>query len=99
MHTYTPADSISDGPVTNLFSILYILVEVLSRAHVKSGKTLNDYKFGTSIGRFSSAGAASTAVKGLTPFVLSLEKATTAAVRNLKFLCLFFFLFFFRTGM
>ena len=29
-------------------------------------KSLNDFKFGTSIGRFSSDGAASTAAKGLT---------------------------------
>ena len=41
-------------------------VEVLSRANAKSGKSLNDFKFGPSVGRFSSDGAASTAVKGLT---------------------------------
>ena len=29
------------------------------------GKSLNDFKFGTSVGRFSSEGAASMAVKGL----------------------------------
>ena len=34
-------------------------------AHAKRGKSLNDLKSGTSIGRFSSDGAASTAVKGL----------------------------------
>ena len=49
--------------------MLCILVEVLSRAHVKRGKSLNDFKFGTSTGRFSSAGAASTAVKGLINFL------------------------------
>ena len=65
MHTYTPANSIFDGPVTNLLSILWILVKVLSRAHAKSGNSHNDLKFGTSIGRFSSDGAARTAVKGL----------------------------------
>ena len=32
---------------------------------MKRGKGLNDFKCGTSIGRFSSDGAASTAVKGL----------------------------------
>ena len=65
MHTYTPANSLFDGPVTNLLSILCILVEVLSRVHAKSGKSLNDFKFGTSTGRFSSDGAISRAVKRL----------------------------------
>ena len=65
MDTYTPANSIFDGPITNLLSILCILVEVLSRAHVKSENWFNDFKFGTSVGHFSSNGAASTAVKGL----------------------------------
>ena len=37
MHTYTPANSISDGPITNLLSILCILVEVFSRAHAGDG--------------------------------------------------------------
>ena len=45
--------------------MLCILVEVLSRAQVKRGKSLNDFKFGASVGRFSSEGAASKAVKGL----------------------------------
>ena len=68
MHTYTPANSIVDGPITTLLSMLYILVEVLLRAHAKSGKCLNDFKFGTSIGpHFSSDGTASMAVKGLMP--------------------------------
>ena len=44
---------------------LCVLVEVPSRAHAKRGKRLNDFKCGTSIGCFSSDGAASTAVKGL----------------------------------
>ena len=66
MHTYTPANSIpADGPITNRLSVLCILVEVLSRVHANRGKSLNDFKFGTSVGRFSSDGAASTAVKGL----------------------------------
>ena len=68
MHTYTPANGIFDGPVTNLLSIVCILIEVLSRADAKRGERLNKLmisKFGTSIGRFSSDGAASTAVKGL----------------------------------
>ena len=65
MHTYTPANSMFDGPIRNLFSILCILVEVLSRAHAKRVKSFNDFKFGASVGRFSSGVAASRAVKGL----------------------------------
>ena len=65
MHTYTPTNSILDGPVTNLLSILYVLIEVLSRAHAKEQKSLNDFKFVIFIGRFPSDGAASMAVKGL----------------------------------
>ena len=61
MHTYAPTNSILDGPVTDLLSVLCILVEVPSRAHAKRAKSLDDFKFG----RFSSDGAASTAVKGL----------------------------------
>ena len=61
MHTYAPENSIFDGPITTLLSVLCILVEVPSRAHAKRAKRLNDFKFG----RFSSVGAASTAVKGL----------------------------------
>ena len=67
MHAYTPTNSIFDGPVTNLLSVLCVSVEVL--AHAKRGKSLNDFKFGpsnSSTGRFLSDGAASTAVKGLT---------------------------------
>ena len=35
MHTYTPANSIFDGPTTNLLLILCVLIEVLLHAHVK----------------------------------------------------------------
>ena len=65
MHTYTPANSIFDGPVTNLLSLLRILVEIFSRAHPKGGKGPDDFKCGFCIGRFESDGAASVAVKGL----------------------------------
>ena len=51
--------------LTVLFSILCILVEVLSRAHAKEEKSLNDLKFGTVVGRFASGTLASMAVKGL----------------------------------
>ena len=37
MLIYTPANSIFDGPVTNLLSIQCILIDVLSRAHAKGG--------------------------------------------------------------
>ena len=65
MHTYMPANSTFDGPITNLLSVLCILVEVLSRARVKRENSLNGFKFGASVGHFSSDGAASAAVKGL----------------------------------
>ena len=38
MHTYTPPNMIFDGPVTNLLSILSILIEILLRAHAKGAK-------------------------------------------------------------
>ena len=65
MHTYTPANSIFDGPTTNLLLILCILIEVLSCAHVKGEKSLNDFKFGTLIDCLPSDGMTSMAVKGL----------------------------------
>ena len=62
-----PANSILDGPITALLSILCILIEleVLPCALATKVKSLNDFKFGTSVGRFLIDGAASTAVKGL----------------------------------
>ena len=65
MHTYTPANSIFDGPIATRLSILCILVEVLSPAHAKREESHNDFKFASSIGRFQSDCAVSTAVKGL----------------------------------
>ena len=35
-----PADSIFDGPVTNLLSTLCILIQILSPAHAKGEKAL-----------------------------------------------------------
>ena len=49
-----PANSISDGPITKPLSILCILIAVLSRTQAEKGKSLNDFKFGTCIGRFLS---------------------------------------------
>ena len=76
-----PADSIFDGPVTNLLSILCILIEIISHAHVGGGGVgLNDFKFGTFIGHFLSDDATSMAVKGLI-----LSPVTTVAVNPFTF--------------
>ena len=57
--------------ITNLLSILYILVDILSRAHTKGRgkKYLNDFKSGTFVGRFPNVGAPSMVVKGLSTTV------------------------------
>ena len=65
-----PADSIFDGPVTNLLSVLCILIEFLLRARAKGAGwvgvgSLNDFRSGAFIGLFPSDSAASMAVKGL----------------------------------
>ena len=65
MHTYTSENSIFDGHITNLPSILCILIEVLPCAHANRKKNLNDFKFGTFIGCFLSEGMVSMAAKGL----------------------------------
>ena len=75
MLTYTPPDSVSDGAMTNLFSILYIFDRDLFTCScegwgvggMEGGEAVsfNDFKFGTLVGRFSSDGGASVAVKGL----------------------------------
>ena len=41
------------------------VIEILSPAHAKGEKSLNDFTLGTFTGRFPSDGAASMAVKGL----------------------------------
>ena len=64
MRRYMPANIVFDGPITNLLSILCILLEVLSHAHAKLGGG-NNLKFGTFIVRFPRDHAASMAVKGL----------------------------------
>ena len=65
VHIYTPENNTFDGPITNLLSILWILIDVLSRAHAKGPQKLNHFKFGTFIGRSPSDDAASLAVKVL----------------------------------
>ena len=45
--------------------ILSILIEVLSRARAKRRKSIQDFKSGILIGRFSSDGASSMTMKGL----------------------------------
>ena len=65
MHTYTPANSIFDGPITNLLSVLCIAAEILSCVHAKGEVSLNYFECGSFIGRFPSDAAASIAVEGL----------------------------------
>ena len=62
---FLPANSIFDGPITNLFAVLCILTVIFSPAHAKGKKVFNDSKFGAFIGHFQSDGAASMAMKGL----------------------------------
>ena len=64
--TYMPANSIFDGPITNLLSIRRSFIEIFSRAHAKGEKSLNGFKFDTFTDRFQSDSAASVAVKRLT---------------------------------
>ena len=52
-------------PITNLFPVLCILVKGRSHVQAKRGKSLNHFKFGISIDRFSSDDKASRSVKGL----------------------------------
>ena len=68
MHSYTPpANSILDGPVTNLLSIRTILIEVFSIAYAKREEKRPeiDFKFAAFIDCFRSDSAASIAAKGL----------------------------------
>ena len=51
-----PQKSIFDGPITNLLSVQYILIEIFSRTHEKVEKDLNDFKFGTFTGHFQNDG-------------------------------------------
>ena len=69
MHTFTTVDSVFDRPLTNLLLILCVLVERSPfTCSCVEGGSLNDFRLGISVGRFSSDGvAASTAVKGLIP--------------------------------
>ena len=60
-----PENSIFDGLISNLFSTLCILIEILLCAYAKERKSQNDFKFGTFTGHFLSDGAESMAVKGL----------------------------------
>ena len=65
MHTYTPANSIFDNPITTLLLILCILIETLSRVHAKGAKkALMISNVPLLIGRFPSEVAADMTVKG-----------------------------------
>ena len=81
---------IPDGPATNLFSVLCILIQILSHAHTKGEeeKNINSFKLGAFIGRLLSDGAASMAVKGLRGdtcmAVKGLRGDTCMAVKGLR---------------
>ena len=72
------ANSIFDGPTTNLLSVLCILIEILSGAHTTEKKSRNGFKFGTSVGCFPSDGATSMAVKGLSLLTIQLHVTCTS---------------------
>ena len=57
------------------------MIEVLSRAHANGGKGFSDLRFGTSVGRFQSVGAASMAVKGLSSLVYIWKAVASACVQ------------------
>ena len=65
VHTYMPANSIFDGPITNLLSTLCSFIEIFSHAHAKGEKSLSGFRFGTFMECFQSDGVANVAVKGL----------------------------------
>ena len=56
VHTYTPANNIFDGPITNLLSILCVLIETFHVVLRRRGKNIDGFKFGIFIGRFPSDG-------------------------------------------
>ena len=65
MHIYTLANNIFDDLITNLLSVVWILIEIHSLDHVNGEKDLNNLKFGTFFGGFWSDSAANMAVKVL----------------------------------
>ena len=57
MHTYTPANSVFDGPVTSLtFNTVHFDRNPFACSCKGGNKSFNGLKFGTSVGRFSSVG-------------------------------------------
>ena len=54
MRKYMPENSIFDGLISNILSILCILIEILLCAYAKERKSQNDFKFGTFTGHFLS---------------------------------------------
>ena len=76
--------------MTNLISILFILIEIFSSVHAKVGggggrRSFNDFKLGSLIGRFSSDGVA---VKGLNAFwqCVHWKNSRQSLNRNSKFI-------------
>ena len=80
-HTHTPANSIFDGPITNLLSVPCIVAEILSHVQVKGMESLNAFKVCTFIGHFPSDDAASTAVKGFKWVIPLREKVESCMFR------------------
>ena len=65
MHTYTPAKSVFDDPITNLLSVLRILYISPFTYSCEGWESVNNVKVGTVIRHFPSDDTASMAVKGL----------------------------------
>ena len=93
MLTYMPANSVFDGPVTNLLSVLCILIEVLSRAHEKGevggvlgggGGTLMTSNSAILLVISRMAGAASKAGKGLSAAHTAKNHASLIALRPIN---------------
>ena len=92
-----PANSVFDGPVTNLLSVLCILIEVLSRAHEKGegvwggvlggggeGGTLMTSNSAILLVISRMAGAASKAGKGLSAAHRAKNHASLIALRPIN---------------
>ena len=61
VHPCAPENSVFDGPVTNILSVLCVLIGVLSHAHAKGRQCRNNL----ALRRFPNDTLASMAVKGL----------------------------------
>ena len=81
VRTYTPANSIFDVPIPSLLSLLYILIEVISRACAKvCKKALMISGLPLLFVVFPSDDAASMAVKGLSLYVWILFQSASLSL-------------------